>query len=347
MAKCQGGAAPKFVQDFRTALDDPSLDALVIATPDHWHCLAAIWACEAKKDVFVTSPLSHDPWEGRRAVEAARKQGRIVAADLPFRSSSYGQRAKHYIEGGSLGKIHFCRVCEQTGQSNFAVLPDAAVPDGLDWNAWNGPAPDCPYNANRQNNWHGYWQYSGGNAAVEGIHQFDIARWLCGLDYPKSVATQGKRFDAPGANETPETMVTVLEFDDLLMTFELTLNTPYMTRISQSVRNGDVFPYWPQCGSRVEIYGSEGVMMVAPHGAGWQVFARPRHEQPTLVDRSWGKPVDPDHQQNFIESIRNRQAAQCRRRRCAPQRLAGALRQHELPRGRGTVACRSQDGGRR
>ena len=94
VAKAQGGVAPKFVQDFRKALDDASVDAVVVATPDHWHCLATIWACEAKKDVFVTAPLSHDPWEGRRAVEAARKHERIVAADLACRSSAYGQSAK-------------------------------------------------------------------------------------------------------------------------------------------------------------------------------------------------------------------------------------------------------------
>jgi len=306
VAKVQGGIAPKFVSDFRKALDDAAVDAVVIATPDHWHCLATIWACEARKDVFVAAPLSHDPWEGRRTVEAARKHDRIVAADLACRSSEYGQRARRYIDSGKLGKIHFCRVYEQTGQSNFAALPNSAVPEGLDWNAWNGPSPNVPYNANRQNNWHGYWQYSGGNAAVEGIHQLDLARWLCGLDYPNSVFTQGARFDAAGANETPDTMITVLEFDNLLMTFELTLTTPYMTRISPAVRNGDVFPYWPQCGSRVEIYGSEGVMIAGPSGAGWQVFGRPRREQPTLVERAWGKPVDPDHQRDFVECVRNR-----------------------------------------
>ncbi len=306
VAKSQGGVAPKFVQDFRKALDDAAVDALVVATPDHWHCLATIWACEAGKDVFVTSPLGHNPWEGRRAVEAAQRRQRIVAADLACRSSSYGQTAKAYIDSGKLGKIHFCRVLEQTGQSNFAAVPDAAAPQGLDWNAWNGPAPEAAYNVNCQDNWHGFWRYSGGNAAVEGVHQLDLARWLCGLEYPKSVTTRGTRFNAPGANETPETMVTVFEFDHVLMTFELTLNTPYMTRITQAVRDGDVFPYWPQCGSRVEIYGSEGMMIVGPHGTGWQVFARPRHEQPTLVERGWGKPVDQEHQQNFVDSVRTR-----------------------------------------
>jgi predicted dehydrogenase len=170
----------------------------------------------------------------------------------------------------------------------------------------NGPAPATAYNANYQNNWHGYWQYSGGNAAVEGVHQLDLARWLCGVDYPKSVITHGTRYDTQGMNETPDTMVSVFEFADMLMTFELTLGTPYMTRVSQAVRNGDVFPYWPQCGTRVEIYGSEGLMIAAPHGAGWQVFTRPRHEQPTLVDRRYSHPVDPDHQQNFVDSLRTR-----------------------------------------
>ena len=228
VAKMQGGTAPRFVQDFRQALDDRSVDAVVVATPDHWHCLAAIWACEAGKDVFLAAPLSHDPWEGRKAVEAARRLKRIVAVDMACRSSTYGLSAKKYIDSGKLGKIHFCRVYEQTGQSNFAAIPDTTVPEGLDWDAWNGPAPVTAYNANCQNNWHGYWQYSGGNVAVAGIHTLDLARWLCGLGYPKSITSQGARFDTPGANETPDTMVSVFEFDDLLMTFELTLTTPYM-----------------------------------------------------------------------------------------------------------------------
>jgi len=306
VAKAQGGDAPKFVPDFRHALDDAAVDALVVATPDHWHCLATIWACQAKKDVFVTAPLSHDIWESQRAVAAARQGERIVTADLACRSAAYAQSAKKYIDDGKLGKVHFCRVCEQTGQSNFADVADTPVPAGLDWNAWNGPTPKTAYNANLQNNWHGYWRYSGGNSAVEGIHQLDLARWLCGLEYPKTVVSQGARYDTAGANETPDTMTTVFEFDNLLMNFELTLGTPYMTRISSSVRSGDLFPYWPQCGARVEIYGSDGVMVIGPHGTGWQVFGRPRHEQPTLIERVWGKPVDLEHQQNFVESVRSR-----------------------------------------
>jgi predicted dehydrogenase len=306
VAKAQSGRAPKFAQDFRRALDDRSIDAVAIATPDHWHCLATIWACQAGKDVFCAAPLSHDIWEGQRAVAAAQQTKRIVSVDMACRSSDYVQTAKKYIDSGRLGKVHLCRVFAQTGQSNFPVVADSVSPEGLDWNAWNGPAPEAAYNANLQNNWHGYWRYSGGNAAVEGIHQLDLARYLCGLDYPKSVFSQGARYDTAGANETPDTLVTTYEFDNLLMTFELTLGTPYMTRISTAVRAGDLIPYWPQCGARVEIYGSEGLMCIGPHGTGWQTFARPRHEQVTMIDRSWGKPVDLDHQKNFISCVRSR-----------------------------------------
>ena len=151
----------------------------------------------------MTSPLGHNPWEGRRAVEAAQRRQRIVAADLACRSSSYGQTAKAYIDSGKLGKIHFCRVLEQTGQSNFAAVPDAAAPQGLDWNAWNGPAPEAAYNVNCQDNWHGFWRYSGGNAAVEGVHQLDLARWLCGLEYPKSVTTRAHGSTRRGRTRRP------------------------------------------------------------------------------------------------------------------------------------------------
>jgi predicted dehydrogenase len=300
------GAAPQCLQDFRKALDQKSLDAVVIATPDHWHCLATTWACQAGKDVFVAAPLGQNAWEGRRTVEVARRHKRIVQVDLASRSAGYCRSAKRYIDQGKLGKIHLCRVFEQKGQSNFPAKPDTAAPSGLDWDAWNGPAPAAAYNVNYQNNWQGFWGYSGGAMAVDGIHQLDLARWLCGLDYPTTVYASGRRLNGPGANETPDTLVAVYEFGRLTMTFELTLFTPYMTKISTAVRNGDLFPYWPQSGSRIEIYGSEGLMMVGPLGAGWQVFVRPRREQPIHVDHGYGRPLDADHQQDFIDSIRKR-----------------------------------------
>ncbi|MGD0896473.1 MAG: Gfo/Idh/MocA family oxidoreductase [Thermoguttaceae bacterium] len=306
VAKVQGGRAPTCVGDFRKALEDQSVDALVIATPDHWHCLAALWACQAGKDVYVAAPLSHNAWEGRRLVEVARKHQRIVDVDLAARSVSYAQTAKQYLMEGKLGKIHLCRVFAQKGQSNFPQKPDSPPPAGLDWDAWNGPAPEAAYNVNYQNNWHGFWRFSGGEIAVDGIHQLDLARWLCGLEYPSSVYAVGGRFDTQGANETPDTLVATYQFEKLLMTFEMTLYTPYMLKVSPAVRNGDLFPYWPQHAARIEIYGTEGVMLIGPHGTGWQVYARPRREQPTIVDRTYGRLPDPEHHDDFVQSIRKR-----------------------------------------
>lgn len=306
IVKVQGGRPPACVQDFRKALDDKSVDALVIATPDHWHCLAAIWACQAGKDVYVAAPLSQNAWEGRRAVEAARKHQRIVQVDMSSRSVPYAQSAKKFIDEGKLGKIHLCRVFEQKGQSNFPAKPDGEPPEGLDWDTWNGPSPKSAYNVNYQNNWHGFWRYSGGDMAADSTHQLDLARWLCGLQSPSTVYATGGRFNSQGANETPDTLVAVYEFDKLVMTFELTLYTPYMLKVSPAVRNGDLFPYWPHNATRIEIFGSEGVMRVGPHGAGWEVFARPRREQPTVVDHAWGRAPDPEHFENFAQSVRTR-----------------------------------------
>ena len=342
LATLEKGHAPRCLGDFRKALDNASVDAVVIATPDHWHALAAVWACEAGKDVYVESPLGHNCWEGRKLVETARKHGRIVQTGHESRSAPYAQSAKKYLAEGKLGTIHFCRVLDQKGQSNFPLKPDSRPPKGLDWEMWNGPAPAAPYNVNFHNNWHGWWRYSGGDMAVGGVHQLDLARWLCGLGHPRSVYASGGRFDSRGGNETPDTLAAVYEFDKLVMSFELTLYTPYMLGVSPTVHNGETFPYWPQCGTRIEIYGSEGVMLIGAHGAGWQVFARPRREQPTLIDRAYGQPPDLPHQENFVQCLRSRQPthADAQEGHLSP---VGALRQHQPPHRRSEAAHRSPD----
>ncbi len=145
-AERRPGETLKVEQDFRRALDDKSLDAVVVATPDHWHCLATILACQAGKDVYVEKPMGHDPWEGRKAVEAARKHKRIVQVGLQNRSAPYNFAAKKYIEEGKLGKIHLCRVFNQKGKPNFRAIPDSPPPAWFDWDMFNGPAPDAHYN---------------------------------------------------------------------------------------------------------------------------------------------------------------------------------------------------------
>ncbi len=158
-------------------------------------------------------------------------------------------------------------------------------------------------------------------ASINSIWPAGYAVWTI----PSRSPRRGHGSTRRGRTKRPRPWSVCSSSINLLMTFELTLSTPYMTRISQAVRNGDVFPHWPQCGSRVEIYGSEGVMIVGPHGAGWQVFARPRHEQPTLVERGWGKPVDRGAPAEFCRKRPQSQAAQCRCRGGAPQRPAWSI----------------------
>ena len=306
-AKKQGGKAPKAVQDFRNVLDDKTVDAVVVATPDHWHALATIWACQAGKDVYVEKPPTYDCWEGRKMIEAARKYQRIVQVGTQNRSAPYNMAAKKYIQDGKLGKIHFCRIFNQKDWGNFPAVPDSDPPQGLDWDLLNGPAPKAKYNANLRNNWHHFWRYSGGDIVNDAIHQIDLARWLLGVDYPKTVYSTGGRFHEDGAAETPDTQVAVFDFEKLVVSFELTLYTPYMLKVSPIIRESDTeFPYWPQCATRIEIYGSEGLMVVGRHGGGWQVFTRPKLHEGVVKDQKKGRFPDPEHKENFLDCVRTR-----------------------------------------
>ena len=300
------GRAPATAQDLRRVLDDKAVDAIVVATPDHWHALATVWGCQAGKDVYVEKPASQSPWEGRQMVEAARRYERVVQVGTQNRSAPYNMAAKEYLDSGKLGRIHMVRVYNQKQWGNAQGVPDQPPPEGLDWNIWSGPADDAVYNPNFQNGWNHFWRYSGGDIINDGVHQLDLARWLIGRDYPRSVYSVGGRYAEEGVFETPDTQVAVFEYDDLLLTFELTLYTPYMLKTDPEVRNSDMFPLWPQNATRIEIYGTEGLMIVGRHGGGWQVFDRPKSRQPVVAAQHYGRFPDPEHKQDFCEAIRER-----------------------------------------
>ena len=303
----KAGGNAKAVQDFRKLLDDRSVDAVVVATPDHWHALATIWACQAGKDVYVEKPPTHNCREGRKMVDAARKYHRVVQVGTQNRSAPYLMAARKYIEEGRLGKIHFCRVFDQKEWNNFAAVPDSDPPAGFDWELFNGPAPQARYNANSRSQWHHFWRYSGGDIVNDSIHQLDLARWLLGVEYPKSVYSTGGRFHQSGAAETPDTQIALFDFDKLVLSFELTLYTPYMLKISPLIRQSDTeFPYWPQCATRIEIYGDQGLMVVGRMGGGWQVFKRPKLHEGVVAAQAKGRFPDPEHKQNFVDCIRSR-----------------------------------------
>ncbi|HID78558.1 MAG TPA: Gfo/Idh/MocA family oxidoreductase [Planctomycetaceae bacterium] len=300
------GREPRCVQDFRRALDDSAVDAIVSATPDHWHALSTVWACQAGKDVYVEKPATHSCWEGQKMVEAARKYDRVVQIGTQNRSAPYNWAAKKYIDEGKLGDIHMCRIYNQKNWPNRPVVPDSDPPPGLDWDMWNGPAPEHRYNANFHRYWNHIWRYSGGDIANDASHQIDLARWLCGVTLPQTAYSVGGRFASQGAAETPDTQVAVWEFDKLVMIFELTLYTPYMLKSDPELRQSDIFPHWPQNATRIELYGTQGLMFIGRHGGGWQVFDRPKSRKPVVKQQMYGRFPDPEHKDNFIQCIRHR-----------------------------------------
>jgi predicted dehydrogenase len=240
-------------------------------------------------------------------VEAARKYQRIVQVGTQNRSAAYNMAARKYIADGKLGKVHFCRIFNQKSWSNFKAVPDSDPPQGFNWDLFNGPAPEAKFNANYRHGWHHFWRFSGGDIVNDAIHQIDLARWVLGVDYPKSVYSTGARFHEQGACETPDTQVALFDFDDMLVSFELTLFTPYMLKISPIIRQSTTeFPYWPQCATRIEIYGSDGLMCLGRHGGGWQVFTRPKLHDGVVKDQCKGLFPDPEHKQNFVDCIRSR-----------------------------------------
>ncbi|MDR0705230.1 MAG: Gfo/Idh/MocA family oxidoreductase [Planctomycetaceae bacterium] len=300
----------KHAGDMRTIFDDKNVDAVVCALPDHWHALGAILACQAGKDVYTEKPASQSGWEGQKMVEAARKYKRIVQHGTQNRSAPYNIKAKQYIDEGKLGTIHLCRVFNQKREMNsFKIKTGEPVPENLNWDNWLGPAAERPYSSTIvSRNWHELWDFSSGDVLNDGVHQIDLARWLIGKEIPKSAYAVGGRFTDPNSDaQTPDTLIASYEFDDLTFTVEETLYSNYILKIDGGVRDSDMFPYWMQCATRIELYGTKGLMMVGRHGGGWQVFDRPKDRQPVVKAQEFGRFPDPEHKRNFLDCIRSRE----------------------------------------
>ena len=222
------GAAPKTVKDVREALEDKELDAISIATPNHWHALMTVWGCQAGKDVYVEKPCSHNVHEGRVAVEAARKYGRIVQHGTQSRSMKEWAQVAELVRSGQYGKLLVSRgLCYkprwQEPQGNIGFKPNSTPPPELDFNLWTGPAPEHPFNKNYVHyNWHWFWDFGNGDIGNQGVHQMDIARWMIpGATLPTSVVSLGGRFGYKDQGETPNTQVAVFEFGDAQLIFEV------------------------------------------------------------------------------------------------------------------------------
>jgi predicted dehydrogenase len=313
---------PTFVQDLRRVLDDKDIDAVVIATPNHWHALATIWALQAGKHVYVEKPASHTVWEGRRMVEAAAKYDRIVQVGTMNRSRPAVLDAIKFIHEGGLGHVYMARGLCFKPRPAIGKYPDGPMQPGekygltiestqyeptydaqylskVDYDLWLGPAPKRPFNRNRFHyNWHWHWDYGNGDTGNQGPHQFDIARWGLGKnEHPVKVSSMGGYFGPESAQETPDTQTSLFEYaDGTILEFG---TRGEHTNDEGGVRIGNLF------------YGSKGWISLEESGRKWQSYKGPvgvKNEKgpgsETEAEAQGLTTIEFPHYQNFIDAIR-------------------------------------------
>lgn len=206
---------PKATPDFRKALEDKNVDALVVTAPDHWHAPAAILACKAGKHVYLEKPCSHNPREGELVVEAAKKYQRVIQMGNQRRSWPKVVEAIREVHQGTIGRPYFAKTWYTNNRESIGKGKPAAVPSWLDYELWQGPAPRTPFKDNVVHyNWHWFWNWGTGEALNNGTHMVDLARWGLQVDYPTLVTSAGGRYRYDDDWETPDTQVITMDFDN-------------------------------------------------------------------------------------------------------------------------------------
>jgi len=314
------GSSPKQFKEYRKLLDMKDVDAVVICTPDHWHAVQTIHACQAGKDVYVEKPLSLRVAEGRKMVEAARRHSRITQVGINRRSSPFCKEAADFIRGGGLGKITAARSfhIQNEWPKGIGNPPDEEPPAGLDWDAWLGPAPKVPYNRNRafyRFRW--FYDYSGGQVTNYGAHFIDFIHWALGEDTPLAVTAMGAKLALDDNREIPDTL-------EVLWTY------PRGTLVTFSQFNTNDAPADRRHGN-LEFRGTKGTLYLTY--TGYDVVPEEINEKvfPALtpLDRSLSRDYESDrkpviqprkvegedstplHARNFLDCIRSRQPCTC------------------------------------
>ena len=286
------GRRPRVEQDLRRVLDDKSIDAVVIATPDHWHAPATILACQAGKDVYVEKPASHNLREGRWMVNAAREHSRIVQLGTQSRSRPSTRRAIELIHGGRIGKVLAAKAWDVQLRDHIGHAGDSPAPKEVDYETWVGPAPFLPFNENRFHyKWHWHWNFGTGDAGNDGAHQIDMARWALGADLPDSVHGMGRKLFFDDDQQTPDTMNVTFNFKDKILMWEMRIWNPYGL---EDQDNG------------VAVYGTAGMIHIGRWNKNWgyKVFD---DKGKLAEDRSKSEgDGDGHHERNFIDCVRSR-----------------------------------------
>lgn len=294
------GKRPKTEFDLRKVFEDKDIDAVSIATPDHWHVLASIWACQSGKHVYTEKPISHNIWEGRKLVEAARRYNRIVAAGMQNRSIDGVRAAMQFLHEGKLGDVYMAKGLCFKPRDSIGHKADAPIPAGVHYDLWLGPAPYRTFNPNRFHyNWHWFWDYGCSDMGNQGPHQMDIARW--GLDkrtYPKKIHCTGGYYAFDSDQESPNTQIATFEYDDgKIIQFEV---RGLYTNSEDGIIIGNLF------------FGSLGWMRI--DGAEWKTFFGRKNEPGPFFSTDKTKAADPmnlagagsaGHFANFIDTLRS------------------------------------------
>ncbi len=295
------GRVPRLGQDFRRILDDPKVNVLINATPDHWHALGSILACQAGKDVYVEKPMAYNIGEGRKMIEAAEKYRRVVQVGMQSRSAPYAKEAADYIKAGKLGEVYLVRVFNLMQHPLMKPGPEQPPPAGFDYDLWCGPAAKLPYRPDRW--WLNMAEYSCGPIPGDAVHQLDLARFLLGDPAcPDTVVQSGGIRVLRDGRDTPDTQLATFEYGKLTLQFEGALWTPYMKKTPMAVRDTDQLPNWTFNSTKIEVLGTRGFMFMGRHGDGWQVF----NEDAESIIASSPEQSDQEHQDNFIDCVRSR-----------------------------------------
>jgi predicted dehydrogenase len=287
-------------KDFRKLLEQKDIDAVIIATPDHWHAMPAIHACDAGKDVYVEKPLSHTIQEGRKMVEAARRNKRVVQMGTQQRSGKHFQQAVDIVRSGKLGKVVFVRTWNYGNElpQGIGNPPDTDPLPGLDWDMWLGPAPYVRYNRNRcLGNFRWFWDYAGGKITDWGTHLIDVVHWALDVDAPATVYAAGAKYYIQDNRETPDNLEVTYEYPGFMMNY------------SNRIVNGygiDGHSYG------IQFQGTQGTLFVDRSGFEFTPeLQRVGDESAPPAEKPFkgeGSPQHLPHVRNFLDCVKSRQA---------------------------------------
>ncbi len=302
----------KVYPDFRDLIADPGIDAVLVATPDHWHAYMTVEACKAGKDVYVEKPISVTVHEGQMMVKAARKYGSVVQVGTQQRSGEHFAEAKDIVQSGRLGTVSFVRTWNYGNlyPQGIGQPPDTAPPAGLDWDMWLGPAAERDFNKNRFGvnpyqyaHFRWFWDYAGGMMTDWGIHLLDIVLWAMAEPGPRSISAYGGKYALADNRETPDTIIASYEFPTFACTYE--------NRVANGFSGG-----LPSYG--ILFHGTEGTLYV--NRGYWEITPETRRyrepearvEQRMQAARGNARnPSTDDHWRDFIQAVRDRSKPVC------------------------------------